>query len=119
MGYEYPAGLISIAYSPERSENIKKIGKHKYDRIKPFISQMFQFKGSSDPSHFSFEINVGKSRNRQRTTLNLNAQSIFSRSRNSSFNFRVVLCRFRLFPTLISKIIWLGSGLPLNFEISV
>ena len=29
-----------------------------------------------------------------------------------SFNFRVVLCRIRLFPTLISKIKWLGSGLP-------
>ena len=30
------------------------------------------FKGSSDPSHFIFEINVGKSRNRHRTTLKLN-----------------------------------------------
>ena len=31
-----------------------------------------------------------------------------------SFNLRVVLCRIRLFPTLISKIIWLWSELPLN-----
>ena len=30
------------------------------------------FKGSSDPSHFIFEINVGNSRIRHRTTLNLN-----------------------------------------------
>ena len=29
-------------------------------------------------------------------------------------NFRVVLCRIRLFPTLISKVKWLGSGLTLN-----
>ena len=33
-----------------------------------------------------------------------------SRSRNSSFNFRVVISRIRLFPTLISNIKWLGSG---------
>ena len=31
-----------------------------------------------------------------------------------SFKFRVVLCRIRLFSTLILKIKWLGSGLPLN-----
>ena len=30
------------------------------------------FKGSSDPSNFIFEINVGKSRIRHRTTLKLN-----------------------------------------------
>ena len=30
------------------------------------------FKGSSDPRHFIFEINVGKKRIRHRTTLNLN-----------------------------------------------
>ena len=41
-------------------------------------------------------------------------QSILSRFRNSSFNLRVVVCRIRLFPTLISKIKWLGSGLPLK-----
>ena len=42
-------------------------------------------------------------------------QSILSRSRNSSFYFRVVVCRIRLFPTLISKINWLWSELPLIF----
>ena len=31
-----------------------------------------QFKGSRDPSHFSFEINGGKSRIRHTTTLKLN-----------------------------------------------
>ena len=29
------------------------------------------------------------------------------------FNFKVYLCRTRLFPILISKIKWLGYGLPL------
>ena len=32
----------------------------------------------------------------------------------TSFKFRVVLYRIRLFPTLISKIKWLGSKLPLK-----
>ena len=34
-----------------------------------------------------------------------------SRSRNLSFNFRVVISRIRLFPTLISNMKWLGSGI--------
>ena len=76
-------------------------------------------KGSSDPSQFIFEINVGKSRIRHRTTLNLNIQSILTRSRNSSFRFRVVLWRIRLFPTLILKIKWFGSELPLNTNLSI
>ena len=37
------------------------------------------------------------------TTMNLIIQSIFSRSRNSSFNFRVVVCRIRYLPTLLSS----------------
>ena len=41
-------------------------------------------------------------------------QSILSRSRNSSIYFTVVLCRIRLFPTLISKISWLESAPPLK-----
>ena len=32
----------------------------------------FNFKGSPDPSHLIFEINVGEDRIRQRTTLKLN-----------------------------------------------
>ena len=71
-------------------------------------------KGSSDPNHFISEINVGKGQIRHRTTLNFNLQSISGRSRNSSFKFRVVVCRIRPFPTLISKTKWLGSELPLN-----
>ena len=39
---------------------------------------IFDVKGSSDPSHFNFEITVGKRRIRQRTTLNLN-NVIFNR----------------------------------------
>jgi len=35
------------------------------------------------------------------------------RLKMASFKFRVVVGRIRLFPTLISKIKWLGSGLPL------
>ena len=34
--------------------------------------EAYGFKGSSDPSHFIFEINVGKSRIRHTTTLKLN-----------------------------------------------
>ena len=40
-------------------------------------------------------------------------QSILSRSKISSLNFTVVVYRIRFFPTLISKIKWLGYGLPL------
>ena len=39
---------------------------------------LLDFKGSSDPSRFIFETNVGKSRTRHRTTLNLN-EIIFNR----------------------------------------
>ena len=35
----------------------------------------------------------------------------------TTFRFGVVVCRFWLFPTLISKINWFGSGLPLKFSI--
>ena len=58
-------------------------------------------KFSPDPSHFMFEINVGKGRNRHKTTPNLNLRSILRRFRNSSLNFRFVVCRIRFFPTLI------------------
>ena len=61
-------------------------------------------------------LNVGKRPIRHRTTLNLNDFNRLSRFRNSSFNFRIVVERIRLFPTLVSKINWLGSKLPLNFD---
>ena len=77
------------------------------------LSPAENFKGSSDPSQFIFEINVGKSRIRHWTTLNLN-HAIFNRFWvDLKFNFGVVLCRIRLFPTLISKIKWLCYELPL------
>ena len=43
-------------------------------------------------------------------------QSILSRSRNWSFSSRVVVCRIRLFPTLILKINWLGCTLKLTYS---
>ena len=65
------------------------------------------FKDSPDPSHFIFEIIVGKSRIRHRTVLDFEWE-IISLSPQNRLNmpwlkFRVVLCRIRLFPTLISK----------------
>ena len=49
------------------------------DSLTPEVrSFQYPFKGSPDSSHFFFEINVGKSRNRYRTTLNLN-EVIFHR----------------------------------------
>ena len=75
-------------------------GSRDFFWFQPFFGLNW-FKGGSDPSHFIFENNVGKSR-------------ILSRSRSSAFYFRVVVCRLRLYPTLISKIKWLRSGLPLK-----
>ena len=65
-----------------------------------------RFKGSSDQNHFIFELNVGKSRIRHRTTMNY---ELLDR-----LKIRVVLCRIRLFPTFNSKIKWFGSELPLR-----
>ena len=48
------------------------------NRNKEIVSKDKGFKGSSDPNHFIFEINVGKRRIRHRTTLNLN-YAIFNR----------------------------------------
>ena len=48
------------------------------------VQLCYELKGSSDPNHSIFEINVGKSRIRHRTTLNFNKrhfQSILSPSR--------------------------------------
>ena len=70
-------------------------------------------KCSSDPSHFIFEINVGKSRIRHTTTLKLNDEFL-DRLNSIEESNSVVLCRIRLFPTLVSKIKRLGSELPLR-----
>ena len=66
-------------------------------------------KGSSEASYFIIENNVGKRRIRHRTTLKLNLLSTRNRLKISSFKLRVVLCRTRLFPTLISKLKWFES----------
>ena len=73
-------------------------------------------KGCQYPSHFTFEINVGK-----RRILKLNHSEIEwwisrltqTRLKIRFFKFRVVLCRIRLVPTLFSKIKWLAYGLPI------
>ena len=72
------------------------------------------FKGGSDQIHFIFENNVGKSRIRYTTTLKLNDEFLDRLKSVEDSNCRVVVCRIRLFPTLFSKIKWLGSELPLN-----
>ena len=57
-----------------RNESKKK---HKLDEINQSgcldnLLGLFIFKGSSDQRHFIFEVNVGKSRIRHKTTLKLN-----------------------------------------------
>jgi len=51
-----------------------------------------------------------------RHRLKLNSRSTSNRLKMTSFKFRVVICRIRLFPTLISKIKWLGYELPLKMQ---
>ena len=78
------------------------------------FESLLKFKASPDPSHFIFEINVGKRPIRHTTTLKLNDEFLDPLNIDWRFKFRVVLCWIHLFPTLISKIKWLESGLPLN-----
>ena len=89
---------------------------HEMKCNKKSASQKLRIKGSSDPSHFIFEINVGKKRIRHRTTPKLNSRSAQNWLKMTSYKFRVVLCRIRQFPTLISKIKWLRSGLSLKLS---
>ena len=70
------------------------------------LSKKLSIKGSSDASHFIFEINVGKSRIRHTTTLKLSNEFLD----RLKIEFRVVLCRIRFFPRLISK-----NGLGLDY----
>ena len=58
------------------------------------------FKGSSDLTHFIFEINVGKSRTRHSATLKLNNEFLNRLKIALRFKFN----RIRLFPPMISKI---------------
>ena len=84
-------GLVLVSTSPRFLENFQ-----------PEIDRAF--KDSLDPNHFVFEINVGKRRIRDTTTLKLNLRSSQNQLKMTSFKFKVVLCRIRLFPTLIPKI---------------
>ena len=92
-------------WAAKRKNSIQanKIQNSKFTKVGSRI-----IKGSPDPSHFIFEINLGKSRIRHTTTLKLNDEfprrlQIDLRSRYL-IKFRVVLCRIRHLPTLISKI---------------
>ena len=53
---------------------LKILGEYKKSVVQE--KTVLDFKGSSDPSHFIFEINVGKSRIRHLTTLNLNEATL-------------------------------------------
>ena len=79
------------------------------------VFHCLQFKGSPDQSHFIFEINVGKSRIRHITTLNLNDISSIDFASIQKF---IILFQSRCLsdptPTLISKIKWLWSELSSN-----
>ena len=78
------------------------------------IDKNGHFKGSPDQTHFIFEINVGEGRIRHRRTQESNFQIDSKTTEDDIIESRFVLCRIRLFPTLISKIKWLGSELPLK-----
>ena len=73
------------------------------------------FKGSCDPIHFIFEINEGPDPTCNDCEIQWrNFRSTQNWLEMNSSEFWLVLCRIRLFPTLISKIRWLESGLPLK-----
>jgi len=79
-----------------------------------------KFKGSPDRSSFIFESNLGKSRNPTYSDSEMErriSRSAQNRLKMASFYFRVVLCRIRIFPTLILMIKWLWSGLPLKWVV--
>ena len=87
-------------------DKVKNAGKFENKRSS-------SIKGSSYPIDVIFEFDVGKSRIRYTTPLKLNDEFLDRLKIDWKFKFRVVLCRIRLFPTLVSKIKWLGSELPL------
>ena len=72
-------------------------------------------KTPSDPSHIIFEINVGKGRIRQKTVHNLDEfiSNQFGVDLKKVIEFHSRCISDPFFPTLISKIKWLGYGLPL------
>ena len=72
-----------------------------------------EIKGSLDLIYLIFEINVGNGRIRLTTILKSSDECLDRLKINSRFIFRVVICRIRPFPTLISQK-RLGSELSLN-----
>ena len=92
-----------------KSESGRKISS---DSIR-FIASGTIFKGSPDPNHFIFEITERVGFDIERLWIWMRyLQSILRRSRNSSFNFRVILIGTD--PFRHWKIKWLGSALPLK-----
>ena len=81
--------------------------------------KLWSLKSSPYPSHFIFEINVGERRIRHRKTLNFEWPHLQSIMEDHLIQIRrrslseVPPSRNRLLPTLISKIKWLVSELPL------
>ena len=69
------------------------------------------FKSSLCPSHFIFDINVGKRRIRHTTTLKLDDEFLNRLKIDLRFKLRVVICRIYFFPTLISKMAWVWTTL--------
>ena len=72
-------------------------------------------KGSPNQSHTIFDGKVGS--DIERLWIWLTSSSIDFES-IKKFNFRVVLCRIRRFPTLVGKIKWLEHGLPFKNDSS-
>ena len=77
--------------------------------------KIWNLKGSPDPSHFIFEINVGKRRIRHRTILYLNYAICNRFWVDLEIQFQGLFnVGSAFFSTLTSKIKWLGSELPLK-----
>ena len=68
--------ICSAQVLQENFESIKTTGCVRFKWVHKLLSNKLKFirdlKGSTDQSHFIFEINVGKKRIRYRTALNLN-----------------------------------------------
>ena len=79
---EYKVVVLGCGGVGKSALTIKYVTGSFVTRYDPTVEGIYLFyllfKGSSDPSHFIFAINVGKSRIRHRTTPNLN-DVIFNR----------------------------------------
>ena len=88
---------------------VEFVDRFSYQVFLDFSNQWINnFKGSSDPSNLIFE---SMSERGGLTTLKSNNEFLDPLKIDWRFKFRVVLCRIRIFPLLISKIKWLGCGL--------